>query len=184
MNWKWLKKHTVFMLYGSFIVTAGLCAVIIMAPPPANVSLSGTLTLGGGAGADLSGVSAGQPCSGKRSVADIAGGAKVVVYSGDSNTALKTALLGDGKIDPYGNCVFKFALTDFNKVANYSIAVAERPRYAYSLTDFKTADFKVDLKLGELNTKDTGVGVSQSADGAASKSYRLQDVSGSQNTAN
>jgi len=183
MNW-W-KKHTVALLYAGFLVVAGVLAVVILAPPPANVNIAGTLTLGGATDSDLGGVAAGDTCSGRRSLADIAGGSKVTVYSGNSNTALQTSVLEDGKIDKFGNCVFKFSLSGVSKIKSYSVAIGQRPRYNYSLADLVSNKFNLKLTFGEVSDQELkAVSASGEKGGSTSKNYQLQDVTGSQTTSN
>jgi|GEM_PF-6187486 hypothetical protein len=178
------KRHTVALLYAIFLGVAGVLALVILAPPPANVKIAGTLTLGGATDTGLSGVAAGDTCSGRRSLADIAGGSKVTVYSGNSATALQTSVLEDGKVDKFGNCIFKFSLSGVSKVKNYSIAIGQRPRYNYGLADLVSMNYNLKLTFGEVSDQELKVVTAGEKGGSASKNYQLQDVNGSQTTSN
>ena len=180
----WFRKNTVIILFVAFVAVAGLCAAVILAPPPANVAISGTLILGGATDSDLSGVKEGEGCGGRRSLADITGGAKVTVFNGRSNTELKTSVLEAGEIDDSGNCVFKFSVSGVSKVTSYSINIGQRPRYQYSYNDLVVSKFKIKLVMGEVSEKKLSTDSQQTQSSSASRNYQMQEISPNQVTGN
>lgn len=169
-----LKRHSVLVLCIAFVLVSAVCVAVILAPPVANVKLSGTLTLGGATDSSLDGISEGDTCSGRGSLTDVASGAMVTIYSGGSNTELQTSVLEDGKVDRFGNCVFKFSLSNISKISNYSLAIGKRPRHNYSFSQLAGAGFNLKLVLGELSSKSLA---KSPGSGSKSKNYQLQDNS-------
>jgi len=163
----------------SIIVVGGVFLAESIYPSAADISLRGTLTVGG-QGSDIGGVYEGDSCGGRKEFADILAGAKAVIYDGQTTILLGASELEPGRIDAFGNCVFRFGFTSVNKANSYAVEVANRGLHQFSYKNLAAKGFAFTLNLGnvsktKLPERTTAKGVS------SSKKYQLQDLTSDQN---
>ena len=161
------------------IVIGGVFLAEVIYPTAADISLRGTLTIGG-QGSGLGGVYEGDSCGGRKEYADILAGSKTVVYDGQTNGLLGVSTLEAGRIDAFGNCVFRFSLTGVGKVNKYAVEVASRGLHRFSYKELADKNFAVALELGNLS-KDKLPGRTAGSGVSSSKKYQLQDLTSDQN---